>query len=74
MHLEERKGKLHLVLERSLVDTDSGAFKVVKALREKWLSAAPGPDHYRVPGPITFSGNGEEDMPLTLMLNALDEG
>ena len=72
MHLEERKGKLHLVLERSLVEVNSSAFKVVKALREKWLAADPGPDQYRVPGPITFSGNGEEDMPLTLMLNALD--
>ena len=43
MHLEERKGKLHLVLEKSLVDVNSSAFKVVEALREKWLAAEPGP-------------------------------
>ena len=71
MHLEERKGKLALVLEKSVVDTESNAFRVVKALRERWLAAAPGPDDYRRPGPIRFKGEGEEDRPLTLKLNAL---
>ena len=72
MHLEERKGKLTLVLEKSIVDIDSAAFKVVKALREKWLAAVPGEDNYRRPGPIRFTGKSEEDRPITLVLNALD--
>ncbi len=72
MHLEERNGKLQLVLERSLVDLNSTSFKVVQALREKWLAATPGPDHYRNPGPVGDTGKNEEEMPITLMLNALD--
>ena len=71
MHLEERKGKLALVLERTVVDTESPAFKVVKALREKWLAAAPGPDDYRRPGPIRFTGTSVESKPLILTLNNL---
>jgi len=72
MHLEERKGKLALVLEKSIVDVNSVSFKVVKALREKWLAAKPGDDYYRRPGPIRFDGESEEDRPITLILNALD--
>lgn len=72
MHLEERKGKLTLVLEKSIVDINSAAFKVVKAFREKWLAAVPGEDNYRRPGPIRFTGRSEEDRPITLVLNALD--
>ena len=72
MHLEERKGKLTLVLEKSIVDINSAAFKVVKAFREKWLAAVPGEDNYRRPGPIRFTGKSEEDRPITLVLNALD--
>jgi len=72
MHLEERKGKLTLVLEKSIVDINSTAFKVVKAFREKWLAATPGEDHYRRPGPTRFTGRSEEDRPITLVLNALD--
>jgi len=71
MHLEERKGKLALVLEKSVVDVSSNAFRVVKALREKWLAAIPGPDYYRRPGPIRFTGKSEEDRPITLKLNAI---
>jgi len=71
MHMEERGGKLSLVLEKSLVDLRSPAFQVVKALREKWLGAAEGPDDFRHPGPIRFSGAAEEDRPLTLALNSL---
>ena len=71
MHLEERKGKLELVLEKSVVDINSPAFKLVKAFRETWLAATPGEDHYRHPGPIRFTGNSEEDRPITLLLNAL---
>ena len=72
MHLEERKGKLALVLEKSLVDVNSVSFKVVKAFREEWLTAVPGEDNYRRPGPIRFTGKSEEDRPITLVLNALD--
>jgi pyrophosphate--fructose-6-phosphate 1-phosphotransferase len=71
MHLEERKGKLALVLEKSLVDVESTAFKVVKALRQKWLAAEPGDDNYRKPGPVRFAGRSEEDRPITLRLNAI---
>ncbi|MBN1932174.1 MAG: 6-phosphofructokinase [Desulfobacterales bacterium] len=71
MHLEERKGKLALVLEKSIVNLDSVAFKIVKQLREKWLAAYPGEDNYRRPGPIRFAGKSEEDRPITLVLNAL---
>ena len=72
MHLEERNGKLALVLERTVVDTESSAFRVVKALREKWLAAAPGLDDYRRPGPIRFTGATVESKPLILTLNNLD--
>jgi pyrophosphate--fructose-6-phosphate 1-phosphotransferase len=71
MHLEERKGKLALVLEKSIVDINSNSFKIVKDLREKWLAAEPGEDNYRRPGPIRFTGESEEDRPITLKLNAL---
>ena len=72
MRLEERKGKLTLVLEKSIVDTDSTAFRVVKALRKEWLAATPGEDNYRNPGPIRFTGESEEERPITLVLNAID--
>ena len=71
MRLEERKGRLTLVLEKSLVDLHSSAFRVVKALREKWLAARPGADQFRSPGPIRLGDENEEDRPLTLLLNAL---
>jgi pyrophosphate--fructose-6-phosphate 1-phosphotransferase len=61
MHLEERKGKLALVIEKSIVDVNSVAF----------LAAAPGDDHYRHPGPIRFAGKSEEDRPITLELNSI---
>ncbi len=71
MHLEERKGKLALVLEKSVVDTSSPAFRVAEAFRDKWLGAVPQDDEYRRPGPIRFAGKSEEDRPITLVLNAL---
>jgi pyrophosphate--fructose-6-phosphate 1-phosphotransferase len=71
MHLEERKGKLELVLEKSIVDVNAPAFRVVKGFRDKWLAAVPGEDHYRHPGPIRFAGNSEENRPITLLLNAM---
>jgi pyrophosphate--fructose-6-phosphate 1-phosphotransferase len=75
MHLEERKGKLALVLEKSVVDVNSIAFQVVKTNREKWLAVDAEGDHFRRPGPIRFTGKSEEERPLTLELNALaDQG
>jgi pyrophosphate--fructose-6-phosphate 1-phosphotransferase len=71
MHLEERKGKLALVLEKSLVNTNSVAFQVVKACRENWLNASPGEGNYRLPAPIRFDGRSEDERPLTLELDAL---
>jgi len=71
MHIEERKGKLDLVLEKTLVAVNSPCFKIVKALREKWLGAFPGEDDYRRPGPIRFVGKCEEERPLTFILNEL---
>jgi pyrophosphate--fructose-6-phosphate 1-phosphotransferase len=71
MHLEERKGRLALVIEKSIVDVGAIAFQVVKAYREKWLAATPGDDHFRRPGPIRFTGRSEEERPLTLELNAI---
>ena len=71
MHLEERKGKLALVLEKSVVDVNSIAFQVLKANREKWLAADTKGDHFRKPGPIRFTGKSEEERPITLELNAL---
>jgi len=71
MHLEERKSKLALVIEKSIVDVNSIAFQVVKAYREKWLAAEPGNDHYRRPGPIRFTGTSEEERPIILELNAV---
>jgi pyrophosphate--fructose-6-phosphate 1-phosphotransferase len=70
MMLEERKGRLSLVIEKSLVNTGSPSFQVMKAMREKWLAADPGPDHYRIPGSIQYSGDSEEKMPISLALNA----
>lgn len=71
MHLEERKGKLALVIERSIVDLEAVAFQAVKANRESWLAAFPGEDNYRHPGPVRLSSEIDESRPLTLLLNAL---
>ena len=72
MRLEERKGRLTLVLEKSIVDLNSPAFLIVKAFREKWLAATPAEDEYRRPGPIQLDNLCEEDRPITLQLNALN--
>lgn len=71
MHLEERKGKLELVIEKSLVDLNSNAFRVFKAVRDEWLAAESNQDRYRRPGPVRFSADTEEDRPITLMLNSI---
>ncbi len=71
MHLEERNGKLELVIEKSIVDLNSNAFRVFKSLREEWLAALSNQDRYRRPGPVRFTGNAEEDRPITLVLNSI---
>jgi pyrophosphate--fructose-6-phosphate 1-phosphotransferase len=71
MHLEERGGKMSLVLEKSVVDLESNAFRVVKSMRDTWLAAFPGEDRYRKPGPIRFTGKSEEERPMTLVLNSI---
>ncbi|MCG8550304.1 MAG: 6-phosphofructokinase [Desulfobacterales bacterium] len=71
MHLEERKGRLELVMEKSIVDLESNSFKVFQAIREDWVAACECPDRFRNPGAIGFSKEMEEDRPLTLRLNAL---
>jgi pyrophosphate--fructose-6-phosphate 1-phosphotransferase len=73
MHLDERKGKLTLVMEKRIVELDSTAFLVVKGLREEWLAAGPGGDHYRKPCPIAFSEDGDDNRPITLTLNAMKQ-
>lgn len=72
MHLEERGGKLNLVIERSLVDLDSPAFHVYRERRERWLAAGEDePDLYRRPA-VTYLGvDSEEELPITLALNAI---
>ena len=71
MHLEERKGRMELVIEKSVVDIESPAFRTVEALREKWLAAHPGPDDYRIPASFHHECATEEDRPLTLLLNSM---
>lgn len=71
MRLEERKGRLELVIEKSLIDLDSNAFRIFKALRDGWLAAESNQDRYRRPGPVRFTGSAEEDRPITLMLNSI---
>ncbi|MDI6855063.1 MAG: diphosphate--fructose-6-phosphate 1-phosphotransferase [Deltaproteobacteria bacterium] len=67
MHLEERKGRLELVIQKQKVDLESRAFKILERERQKWALE----DCYRFPGPIQFSGPGAESKPITLMLNSL---
>jgi diphosphate-dependent phosphofructokinase len=67
MHLEERKGKLELVIAKQKVDLESRAFKILEQERQKWAAE----DHYRFPGPIQFTGPAADTKPLTLQMNAL---
>ncbi len=71
MRIEERKGKMELVLEKTIVDVNAPCFNIVKELREKWLGAYPGDDDYRKPGPVRFIEKCEENRPLTFVLNEL---
>ncbi len=74
MHFEERTGKMALVIEKTIVDVSSNAFRVFEALRENWLAADTLPDRYRRPGPVRFSEETQEDRPIILLLNAIGSG
>jgi pyrophosphate--fructose-6-phosphate 1-phosphotransferase len=67
MHLEERKGRLELVIQKQKVDLNSPAFKILERERLRWSQE----DHYRFPGPIQFNGPCSDTKPITLQLNAL---
>jgi len=67
MHLEERKGRLELVIAKQKVDLKSPAFKTLAQERLKWAQE----DHYRFPGPIQFDGPAADNKPITLQLNSL---
>jgi pyrophosphate--fructose-6-phosphate 1-phosphotransferase len=66
MHLEERKGRLELVIAKQKVDLESPAFKLLTQERQKWAHE----DHYRFPGPIQFDGPAADSRPITLLLNS----
>ncbi len=67
MHLEERKGRLELVIQKQRVDLESQAFKILEQERQKWALE----DHYRFPGPIQFQGPSADTKPITLLLNSI---
>jgi pyrophosphate--fructose-6-phosphate 1-phosphotransferase len=68
MHLEERKGRLELVIQKQRVDLESRAFKLLEEKRNGWAIE----DQYRFPGPIQFEGPSADIKPLTLKLNSLE--
>ena len=53
------------------MDLNSNAFRIFKSLRGEWLAAQSNQDRYRRPGPVRFTGNAEEDRPITLELNSI---
>jgi len=67
MHLEERKGRLELVIQKQRVDLKSRAFKILEQNRGGWARE----DLYRFPGPIQFMGPSADAKPMTLQINSL---
>ena len=67
MHLEERKGRLELVIQKQRVDLASRSFKILEQERSRWARE----DLYRFPGPIQFCGPSADAKPMTLQLNSL---
>jgi diphosphate-dependent phosphofructokinase len=67
MHLEERKGRLELVIAKQKVDLESRAFQVLQEERQRWALE----DRYRFPGPIQFNGPCSDVKPITLQLDNL---
>jgi pyrophosphate--fructose-6-phosphate 1-phosphotransferase len=70
MHLEERKGKLDLVIEKFLVDLDSPAFKRLKSMRNDWLGIYPEEDRVRDPDPDLLCMDKKHIPPMILSLNS----
>jgi pyrophosphate--fructose-6-phosphate 1-phosphotransferase len=68
MHLEERKGRLELVIQKQRVDLKSRAFNLLEEKRRGWAME----DQYRFPGPIQFEGPSADAKPMTLVLNSLE--
>jgi pyrophosphate--fructose-6-phosphate 1-phosphotransferase len=67
MHLEERKGRLELVIQKQRVDLTSRAFQLLEQNRAGWAQE----DQYRFPGPTQFHGPSANTRPMTLQLNSL---
>jgi pyrophosphate--fructose-6-phosphate 1-phosphotransferase len=67
MHLEERTGRLELVIQKQRVDLTSRAFKLLEQNRAGWAQE----DQYRFPGPTQFHGPSANTRPMTLQLNSL---
>jgi pyrophosphate--fructose-6-phosphate 1-phosphotransferase len=62
---ELRKGKEEMVIEKSLVELDSPAFKLFAAHREKWAQG----DLFSSPGPIQHWGPASRQIPISVALN-----
>ena len=62
---EMRKGKQEQVIEKSLVRTDSPAFKVFEANREEWAEN----DLFSSPGPIQHWGPTSRQLPILVALD-----
>jgi pyrophosphate--fructose-6-phosphate 1-phosphotransferase len=65
MHLETRLGKEKPVIQKAVVDMNSGSFVHFYRFRKSWEIE----DHYLCPGPIQFCGEAEEtnSTPLSLV-------
>lgn len=55
MHMEERKGVQKQVIQKALVDLESGPFVKFSNLRKSWEMD----DEYQLPGPMQFFGDEE---------------
>ena len=65
LQLEERRGRLELVIAKALVDLESPAYRAFQIEREKWILE----DNYRIPGPIQFQGENADSRPTIIQLN-----
>ncbi len=65
LNVEVRHGKDEMVIEKSLVELDSPAFKYFVKNRERWAEA----DLFNSPGPRQLWGPSAKQMPVTVALN-----
>jgi len=70
MHLEERKGKLALVIEKAIVSLDSPAFRKLKEMRQDWLGLYPEEDPIRIPDHDSLCVDKTHIPPMILSLNS----